>query len=204
LIVFFLTGPPPNGILSPSGQGSAQSLPRELSLNEDAVLMQRFVPELQALRGEHMAASGVDAEKAIPVGLSPVEVLASFPSACGSAAAGCGLLVLGSGSDPSWEGMEIGLRPALGLITINATTLKNPAVRAGPLPPGRSEGGGWDVHVYVDHSVIEVIVNNETAFVVYGAPSEASTQGNVALYGLPSTGQGATLDVWKLKDANIN
>ena len=28
------------------------------------------------------------------------------------------------------------------------------------------------MHVYVDHSILEIIVNNATAFVVYIAPSE--------------------------------
>ena len=71
------TGPPPNGLLAGS-QGSAQSLPRELSLNRDKVLLQRFVPELEALRLAHSHLAGPATERPSPFGLAPVEVLAFF------------------------------------------------------------------------------------------------------------------------------
>ena len=49
---------------------------------------------------------------------------------------------------------------------------------------------------YLDHSIVELIVNNETAFVVYAAP--ASDTGNV------KSDAAASLDVWTLKTANDN
>ena len=76
-----------------------------------------------------------------------------------------------------------------------------PHVRAGPLPPVNA-AGGWTVHVYVDHCIVELIVNNVTALVVYAAPGITSAK--IDLFGVPA-GKGseaATLDVWELATAN--
>jgi hypothetical protein len=85
------------------------------------------------------------------------------------------------------------------LVTVDATSQGNTAVRAGPLPAPNSKTGGWDMHVYCDHSIIEVIVNNATALVVYAAP--ASNMGYTKLVGEFSAGQ-AHLDLWELASAN--
>ena len=310
------TGPPPAGLYPGQSHqtGSAQSLARDLSLNDEMRLMQRFVPELQGLRSEHAMFVGHDAEKPYGVGITSIEVMANFPAACGGGhgksastrsqeggnitvtvaqhglldftchgksepytgrsgecnrfsvgghtaywtftmktcqddgsatiyfddkcqhsmltlpwkvtdygkcignavttcsmdalesreqnveASECSLMLLGDGD----AGVEVRISPTLGLITVNATTLNNNAVRAGPIPKPLEEGGGWQVHAYVDHSIIELIVNNDTAFVVYATPKSAATKGEVRLSGLPSAADAATLDVWKLKDANAN
>ena len=62
------------------GQGSAQGLPRELSLGSDKALLQRFVPELKALRtNAHSSAVGVSYDAGLQT-----EVYATFPAtACG-------------------------------------------------------------------------------------------------------------------------
>ena len=83
-------------------------------------------------------------------------------------------------------------------MVLNGTTLKNNAVRAGPIPTAQS--GGWTVHAIVDHSIVEVIVNGDTAFVIYVAPSSKDTAGNARVFGEA----GSALQVWKLKDANVN
>ena len=70
-------------------------------------------------------------------------------------------------------------------------------VRAGPIPPVNA-AGGYDMHVYIDHSILEVIVNNATAFVVYIAPPENAH--SVVLAGDAS----GTIDAWKLAAANPN
>lgn len=169
------------------GQGSAQSLPRELSLDSGSNLLQRFVGELQQLRQQHMTNSGFRA------GLR-AEVLAVFKSdACSPGARAaplCSVTVLGDGVN----GTVVTLRPDLGLVTVDATSQGNTAVRGGPLPAANSNGE-WSIHAIVDHSIVEVIVNNATAFVVYAAP-EPTCAGQVVLSG---DGQ---LDVWTLAAAN--
>jgi hypothetical protein len=93
---------------------------------------------------------------------------------------------------------NITLWPSLKLVTVDATGQGNTAVRAGPLPSPNA-AGGWDIHVYADHSIIEIIVNNATALVVYAAPT--TTTGNTHLFGGFGAGE-ALLDVWALTSAN--
>lgn len=62
------------------------------------------------------------------------------------------------------------------------------------MPPANA-AGGWTVHAIADHAILELIVNNATAFVVYVYPTTSA--GNVAV-----TGQGAAAKVWALKTAN--
>jgi len=57
---------------------------------------------------------------------------------------------------------------------------------------------GLQVSAVADHSILEIIVNSATAFVVYAYPDDA-TFDEVALVGVTT---GATLDVWSLMPAN--
>jgi len=115
-------------------QGSAQSLPRELTLAKDKSLLQRFVPELQTLRKDH---SHADAAGKALSGTQACEVSASFPASCGAKGSKCGVSVLGKAG----RAAEIVLDVARGLVTVDATALGNPDVRAGPLPAADADGG---------------------------------------------------------------
>lgn len=183
------TGP---GIAALSYKGSAQSLPRELSLGSDYSLKQRFIDELKILRMAHISGSVVEA------GLQ-AEVLATFTTGVDpSSQDDFGVSVLGEsgGNDMS---TRIILSPKTGLVMVNATLQGNDQVRAGPLP--LLDGGRWTVHAIVDHSILEVIVNNATALVVYVAPPPEA--GRVELFGLGTDGAlEGTLDVWPLKSAH--
>lgn len=175
-------------------KGSAQSLPRELSLAPDRSLSQAFVPELAALRGRGQRAAGAAAEAPIHAGLQ-AEVLAFLPEGCAQPCGACGLRVLGDGEN----GTTITLDVAKGLVVVDATSQRNNAVRGGPLPPVNARGG-YELHVYVDHAIVELIVNNATALVVYAAPSSAAA-GDVALFGLPAADGvmgAAELQAWPL------
>jgi len=166
------------------GQGSAQSLPRELSLNGKRSLLQQFAPELQSLRQNHTTRSDTT-----PVaGGWQAEVIATIPAT--GMPAGAGVTVLGDGQN----GTKITLRPDLGLVMVDATSQGNTAIRAGPLP--EPVDGTWTIHAIVDHSILEVIVGNATAFVVYAAP-ETSNPGEIKL-----NAQGGTLAVWTLAGPN--
>eukprot|EP00930_Biecheleria_cincta_P099284 TRINITY_DN90919_c0_g1_i1.p1 TRINITY_DN90919_c0_g1~~TRINITY_DN90919_c0_g1_i1.p1 ORF type:complete len:560 (-),score=74.14 TRINITY_DN90919_c0_g1_i1:215-1810(-) len=179
------TGPSPLQALL--NQGSAQSLPRELSLGPDRSLRQRFVPELQSLRSQHFTTP-------VNAGLQ-AEIFASFgPRA--ETSSDFGLSVLGGGS--LGGSTQIALSPSTGLVLVNGTSQGNPQVRAGPLPPASPEG--WNIHAVIDHCILEVIVNNVTALVVYVAPSPDS--GHVELFsGDAQSSSVDKLDVWTLKSA---
>ena len=178
-------------------QGSAQSLPRELSLAPDRTLLQRFVPELQALRkGPPIVSKGRDAWFPKQAGLQ-AEVIAHLPPGCAAPNAGCGVSVLGE----SRGATTVTIASELGLVLVDATTQGNTAVRGGPLPPMRAGTSGWTIHLIADHSIVEVIVNNATAIVVYTAP-QSPTAGRVSLIGAPSDAADAVLEAWPLANAS--
>jgi len=102
------------------------------------------------------------------------------------------------------EGTRIGVDPVRGLVTVNGTTQGNADVRAGPLMP--SNATVVSMHIIVDHSIIEVIVNNRTALTVYVTPSSSESTG-VAIYGTEAEGVNVgkvtgNLTVWELSSAN--
>ena len=244
------TGPADAAPLAPVG--SAQSLPRELSLAPDRSLRQAFVPELQKLRiGGGKSVSGAAAMAPIAAGLQ-AEVVAFLPAACVAPPAACGVSVLGDGANAT----RITLDTSSHLVTVDATSQVrgpapftaarracptqplpvhspcpftasarsqplpmrpayarlissysarlhaqgNTAVRGGPLPPPDEATGGWHVHVFADHSIVEIIVGNATAFVVYTLPSEQA--GAVSLVNLPTAASAAELRVWPLANAS--
>ena len=82
--------------------------------------------------------------------------------------------------------------------------MRNSAVRAAPIPKPMSgsatSGSAFKLHAIVDHSIVEIIINDEIAFVVYVAPYSRDTLGNVRAFG---SGNIIT-DIWKLNDANVN
>lgn len=82
------------------------------------------------------------------------------------------------------EGSFILIDPATQLVCVNGTSQGNTKLRCGPYYDRYDEGGGVVVavmHVYVDHSVIEVIVNNITALAVSVAPSGPDAAGVLVL-----------------------
>ena len=55
------------------------------------------------------------------------------------------------------------------------------------------------MHAYADHAIVEVIVNNRTALVVYATPTDAT--GTAGLVGIANA-PGARLVAWTLESAN--
>eukprot|EP00746_Dinoflagellata_sp_MGD_P011342 gnl/MRDRNA2_/MRDRNA2_123742_c0_seq1.p1 gnl/MRDRNA2_/MRDRNA2_123742_c0~~gnl/MRDRNA2_/MRDRNA2_123742_c0_seq1.p1 ORF type:complete len:551 (+),score=93.20 gnl/MRDRNA2_/MRDRNA2_123742_c0_seq1:62-1714(+) len=180
----------------PNGQGSAQSLPRDLSLGADRALRQSFVPELKVLRRSHVHTI---TSEPLDAGLQ-AEVLVSFTTAVTdmSQLEDFGFSVLGEhGKDAK---TKITLSPRTGLVTVDATSQNNPQVRGGPLPaPFVGSCQTWTVHAMIDHSIIELIVNNVTALVVFVTPSSPSA-GQIELLGAQSVN--ASMDMWTLASAN--
>merc|ERR1712070_321071 len=168
---------------------SGQSLPRDLSLGPDRSLRQQFVPELQMLRSQKVTGSSVNASL-------QAEVYASFGQRS-SSAVDFGLTVLGDGKGQG-NHTVITLSPRTGLVTVDGTAQSNSDIRAGPLPP-QLPSGGWSVHAIIDHSILEVIVNNITALTVYVAPP--ADAGYIDLF---APGAGDTFDAWILETANEN
>lgn len=75
-------------------------------------------------------------------------------------------------------------------------------VRAGPMPTTLAAAGELHLHAYVDHSLVTVIVENQTALTVWVHPVSAESTG-VALFSAGGEGAGAgvmlaEMAVWEL------
>eukprot|EP00035_Acanthoeca_spectabilis_P011638 m.205377 g.205377 ORF g.205377 m.205377 type:complete len:572 (+) comp15409_c0_seq2:2143-3858(+) len=165
---------------------NAFTLPRDLSLSPTGHILQRFVPELQTLRktsGQHVSHFGLshtDAAAAVPlIGIngSQLEIEATFLVNLTSTQCDFGLTVL---SNQATEFTAVGINLSSvadmkGAAYIDRTHSGLPSdadVRAGPL--GTSLGSTVTMHVFVDHSIVSVIVNNATALTVWVHPGEQS------------------------------
>jgi len=169
-----------------SGLWSAQSLPQDLSIGEDGQLRQAFVPELQSLRvggGVELSASSTDIGQQF-------EATVQIPAEDRGEA---GMAVLKDADSETLIGVDFDRE----LVFVDATKQGNNVRRAGPLL-GHSPGQPILAHVYVDHSLVAVIFNNQTSLTVVAKPSSAAASGT-AVYG---TGVKAT--AWKLATANPN
>ena len=192
------TGPAPSDMPFLANLGSAQSISRDLALAPDRSLLQRFVPELTTARVAAIAPADAGMR---------AEVYATLPAACADAAGltdACGISVFGDGVNAT----TIKLLPSVGLVAVNATLQGNTLVRAGPLPPqctavtcGEGAEDGWRIHAILDHSILELIVNNATAFVVYVAPASDRAK-EVALLGNDVTLPTSAINVWQLDAVN--
>ena len=81
------------------------------------------------------------------------------------------------------------------------TMHNNAVVRSTPLVTNDNENDtdAFKLHAIVDHSMVELIINGDVAFVIYVAPSSKDTLGNVRTFG----SDGISVDIWKLNDANV-
>ena len=200
------TGPAPSETFNASSSvGSSQSLPRDLFVDPStSKLVQKFVPELQMLRTSTEPIANIEGgnnlvSKNVPMGIDAIEVVSTFPRAC--VAGHCGIEVLASRNTfGSGEALRISFNSKLGLIIVNGTTMRNSFVRAAPLPLPLSSSIAFELHAIVDHSIVELIVNGDIAFVIYVAPYSENTLGNVRSFG----NRGVVSNIWKLKEANIN
>ena len=185
---------------------SMQSLPRDLSLRLHAVaqpvLLQAFVPELQTLRQNH----SVHAAAAFGQQLE-LYVVFLAPNGAMLAKAPFGISVL-RGSDG--EETTVGVDPARGLVCINGSLQGNPEPRCAPYKQSGEVANETAFHLIVDHSILELIVNNVSAITASVAPRSASA-GGVAVYGAQrerETKGGSeavrvvAVDVWTLANAN--
>jgi sucrose-6-phosphate hydrolase SacC (GH32 family) len=201
------TGPAPMEVFNDTNAGgSAQSLPRDLSIDPTSLkIVQKFIPELQMLRSTNQPTVRLSRnETNAPMGISPIEIIANFPTECINTVQ-CGIEVLASTNIfGTGESLKITLDSKLGLVLVDGTSMRNSAVRAAPIPKPMAgsaiSGSAFKLHAIVDHSIVEIIINDEIAFVVYVAPYSRDTLGNVRAFG---SGNIIT-DIWKLQDANVN
>ena len=185
----------------PLVQPASQSLGRDLSLSAGHELLQQFVPELASLRGKHARTTELHVVKPASMQL---EVVATFTGILDlpKPVFGVDVLVPANGSQSVSLTVDC-TAPAADAdchVSIGGATV--PQTSVGPLLFGAGERGVVRMHAIVDHSIIELIVNNRTAIVQYASPPSEAWSG-VRLRGPGQPGQlglgyQASLDYWEL------
>jgi hypothetical protein len=127
-----------------------------------------------------------------------------FGSASASASGGeFGLAVLSGEVDGVAEHTKIGFNLTASQVYIDrrnsSTNRTDFDVRAGPMPTSLATTGQLSFHAYVDHSLVTVIVENQTALTVWVHPASAKSTG-VALF--TASGEGVTLESMEVFELN--
>mmetsp|Transcript_728 Transcript_728/g.2362 ORF Transcript_728/g.2362 Transcript_728/m.2362 type:complete len:537 (+) Transcript_728:47-1657(+) len=173
---------------------NAFTLPRDLTVGPGGEVLQRFVPELQGLRvgpansTTKAGLSTVAAANAVELGIAggQLELVAGITMASGAAGCDAGLTVLAGGT----QFTAVGVNLSSGLAYIDRTRSGLPSdadVRAGPLAAAAASAAAEiQMHVYVDRSIVTVIVNNRTALTAWVHPDEGSLK--VGAYGTCAAG----------------
>ena len=181
-----------------AGWAGVMSLPRRLSLGGDGRLRMEVAPEVEQLRGEEqrLATAGGEEERAQQITRMKIEAACGEISCSlrlGAEAFALSLDDAGATSGSSGAWLSIGFDPAdSGKIRVDDHFI--------PLVP---DSAAVELKIYVDSSVIEVIVNHSAAHTkrFYSAGSRAR---NLRLRWSGSTRMIERLSVWQLSAISAN
>ncbi|EDQ91676.1 uncharacterized protein MONBRDRAFT_5591 [Monosiga brevicollis MX1] len=154
---------------------AAQSLPRDLTLGPGFEVLQQFVPELEALRTPAIV-SPVQLEV---VATLTVPAMSQHGSWRSNTTAGVQLLDDGNGGFGVTVGFDFGRE----LVFVDATRAGNSDVRAGPLlTPVTGDPSTCRLHLILDHNLLTVIFNNQTALTVILEPDDKFLAGGLGAW----------------------
>jgi sucrose-6-phosphate hydrolase SacC (GH32 family) len=209
---------------------NAMTLPREVSISPSSgAILQQYIPELQQLRVQNWMEAQSRSQKALPfpngggvAGAMPLpaagaQLEISAMISYGSNATKFGFLVLAGGQEEMngySEYTEVGfdvLRKQIYVDRTHCGTELDADIRAGPWPTEPAHAAGYkalaegpktvSLHMYVDHAIVTLIVNNQTAFSVWAHPSNSRSTGVAIWAEKPGMGVAAeSLSVWQLRD----
>ena len=183
-----------------AGWAGAMSLPRELGF-AGGIVTSRFVPELQALRNEQTVWTGTVGRDRLPIGVraATLEVVATVQR---GSAERVGLDLLAS--DDGREATTVWIDFAERRITIDKSksSLDPRCFTDEEVAPYAAMGESVTVHLYLDGSVIEVIVDDAVAMSTRAYPTLAPAD-RVSLI---AEGGDAEVDLqaWTLRDAVLD
>jgi beta-fructofuranosidase len=190
-----------------AGWAGVMSLPRLLSLGSDGLLEQRPVPELSALRGEHVRLAAVDltpttADLLAGISGDALEILAEFELANGEAFDSGDVFGLKVRCSP--DGTEQTLivydhnRQQLAVdrqqSSLDAETHAD--LFGGPLP--LAAGETLKLHIFLDRSVVEVFGNYRTCVASRIYPSRRDSLG-VGLFIDSGHVRLKSMDIWSMR-----
>ncbi len=185
-----------------AGWAGVMSLPRILALGQDDTLRVDFAPELAGLRGEHLNLKNVDLTPGMPDPLQDVDVYGAAleillelePAQTGQ----CVLEVLRSpdGTEVTriivdWERAQIEIDRRQASLEPQVETTGHRA------DIGVLTEDVFRLHLFVDHSVLELIANGRTAMTTRVYPTRSDSSG-VALFATGDRTRVRTLDLWRL------
>ena len=163
------------------GGSQSQSLPRDISLSSSFELLQAFIPELQTLRSKPLAYSSKPS-----AGSLQMEIVANFARQQGT----FGLVLLSDSHGEGGVNLTIECDGNACTAHADASAQKLPAYTA----PLRT-AGTYSIHAYVDTNIVELIINNRTAFAMYANPPPEN-----AFFSVLGNGD---VKAWELASANF-
>ena len=196
LLGWLQNGGSSNGNFGHDSAENTLTLPRDLSLAKDGSMRQAYIPELQKLRSAEPLYYAKNVVFPPPSGSPPgsyagakvllakglqLEISARIRWDAADRRSVFGLLVLNGEGERTALGFDL----ARGQVFIDrrqsSANRTDADVRAGPMPRALSEPNVVHLHAYVDHSIVTLIAENQTALTVYVHPISASSTG-VALF----------------------
>lgn len=170
------------------------SLPRELTIDANGLLMQKPYSGLAAMRTAsnfYMQKTLEGAESLSPICGRHIELLGEFTVADGI----CGFHFLKSGNSQA----SLDYNPATGILKLDYTSLARVATDGGTwsarLPQKVNAGETLKLHVYLDGSIVDIFVNDRWAFSTRIFPTDANAIGTEVFADVPTA---AKVSAWVL------
>jgi sucrose-6-phosphate hydrolase SacC (GH32 family) len=200
-------------------------LPRELSLAPDGSMQQRYISELQMLRKgspelRHALAFPDAGSPPKALGLkggAQLEISATISFNPSATSGRFGLGVLCGEVGGVLEHTDVGLDLATQQVFIDrrnsSAHFTDTDIRAGPIPKTLAQAGEVKLHAYIDHSIVTVIFENQTALSVWVHPVSAdstslalfhSAPAGVATWSSEATPVLASMEIWQLANATLH
>jgi beta-fructofuranosidase len=180
------------------GWAGVSPLSRVLSLGPGNTLVSQPVPELAALRGEHVYLGDIALDPAdeyvLPVGSNCTELLAEFDP---GEAAGCGLKLFCTPDGDSTLSVAYD-RAQHRILIVNTAPVRRGSTRSSHTAPLElAEGETLKLHVFLDRSIVEVFANDRCAITTRVYP-DANRQG-IRLFATDGSGHLVALDSWQME-----
>jgi len=174
-----------------AGWSGAQSVPRILSLLPDGHLGIEPVPEIQALRGKHHHFDDPGAGTLDSVRGSALEIIAEFEPNADK----CGLIVRRSPNGEEQTPIYYDPQRRQVVVERHQSSLDTPLERL-EVPFDLPQGENLKLHIFLDHSVIEIFVNGRASIASRFYPTRADSLGISVI--ADGTARLQTLDVWEM------
>jgi beta-fructofuranosidase len=178
-----------------AGWSGVMSLPRQIHLDEQGRPLYDFIPELHSLRRAHTGLADTEVRGTQPLGLhgEALEIILELER---GTAGSCGLLLRASpdGEESTrlvvdWANAELRVeREHASLDETNART-----AHVAPLEDTQT----CRLHIYLDHSALEVIANRRQAIATRIYPTRGDSLGT-AVFTEEGSARITRLDAWKL------